>query len=686
MSTSRFQVEIIHHSTNNAARDFASRLFALLACDTSKPGETSPNIPVCVWSSSGAVATLLETVRAKISRRVWIVFIDRALWEENEWSAWVSELAHEAEEYVEKHHFIPVVTEETVGAVKSMIGIRNYVFQAPAAKHEEFIHEILLSLIYFLVPEQPCYYVFLSYVRSEGKAWRDRLKEMINSYPFLQAFYDEQDLIAGAQFRQRFEVAISSAAFVAIQTDLYSSRNETTREFDFAKKHGRPIIILNALKHGEGRSYPYMGNCRTLRARNRMSLLPFMTLLLREILEFETFKQTFARITASREQSKDVKLVKTYRPPELYLLASQARPLVNDSSKGGRSIFLYPDPPITPSEINTLHRFSPDFSYLTAVQYSALGERVWSGRDQNEWQPLKGKRIQLSASPAISELGELGYMPYHFEHCLIDFARHLIALGATLVFGGGFGKNEIGAWLVRIVETYGFSERSQAAQIQARLPYPLWRSVMKKTDLERLEQSIAVSREPAPDDVSHWTRGGRSFPTEKTEAADFKRKFVWARSLSATRASIASDVHAVVLIGGKPTGYVGKYPGVIEEALQALSAGKPLYTLGYLGGCAHRIALALTGQKETRWDDYAGFKPDPESCAFLKFYNERCPEPDRADFDLVRDLLAGHLPMMNNGLLREENKELGCSTDLMSSLELVTRGLIQKFTEMEPSE
>jgi len=38
------------------------------------------------------------------------------------------------------------------------------------------------------------------------------------------------------------------------------------------------------------------------------------------------------------------------------------------------------------------------------------------------------------------------------------------------------------------------------------------------------------------------------------------------------------------MLGGRTLGYKGKYPGLVEEALITLQAGKPLFLLGGFAG------------------------------------------------------------------------------------------------------
>ena len=68
-----------------------------------------------------------------------------------------------------------------------------------------------------------------------------------------------------------------------------------------------------------------------------------------------------------------------------------------------------------------------------------------------------------------------------------------------------------------------------------------------------------------------------------------------ARGLTAMRRFMTQHSHARVLIGGKRSGFTGRLPGLMEEALLALQADVPipLYLAAGFGGATLDIARAL---------------------------------------------------------------------------------------------
>ena len=74
-----------------------------------------------------------------------------------------------------------------------------------------------------------------------------------------------------------------------------------------------------------------------------------------------------------------------------------------------------------------------------------------------------------------------------------------------------------------------------------------------------------------------------------------------ATAYSAMRLFMAADGDARVVLGGKTRGYAGHFPGIAEETLYCLLAGKPVVGLRCFGGCADEVVQALlTGVQPER--------------------------------------------------------------------------------------
>ena len=68
-----------------------------------------------------------------------------------------------------------------------------------------------------------------------------------------------------------------------------------------------------------------------------------------------------------------------------------------------------------------------------------------------------------------------------------------------------------------------------------------------------------------------------------------------ADSFTVLRLFMAADEDARVALGGKIDDYMGHFPGIAEETLYSLAAGKPVIELAAFGGCAGDVAQVLLG-------------------------------------------------------------------------------------------
>lgn len=69
----------------------------------------------------------------------------------------------------------------------------------------------------------------------------------------LRSFFDANDLQPGIDWDQELRAKASTSALLGIRTDLYPSREWCQREILIAKRHGMPVIIMDAPGKGEER-------------------------------------------------------------------------------------------------------------------------------------------------------------------------------------------------------------------------------------------------------------------------------------------------------------------------------------------------------------------------------------------------------------------------------------------------
>ena len=151
------------------------------------------------------------------------------------------------------------------------------------------------------------------------------------------------------------------------------------------------------------------------------------------------------------------------------------------------------------------------------------------------------------------------------------------------------------------------SSREAAADAQPLLwnllPWPK-RPYLPEQDLEQLSSTLRVEVAGLPKELQavddEARRGGPD---------NVLYQYVRARGLTFLRHRLNTVSHVRFCLGGRVSGYAGRYPGVIEEAFLAITDKKALYLAGFLGGATKQVVDAIEGKQMT--DDFC--RPTPTS-------------------------------------------------------------------------
>jgi hypothetical protein len=129
------------------------------------------------------------------------------------------------------------------------------------------------------------------------------------------------------------------------------------------------------------------------------------------------------------------------------------------------------------------------------------------------------------------------------------------------------------------------------------------------------------------------------------------------------------------------TGFKGKYPGLLEEALLAMRSDKPLYLVGGFGGCTRAIVDALKGATPEAFTE-AFQMQEPLYKAIVERYRTDVADKKTTPIDYAGELqflrtrgVAG----LNNGLSADENETLFTSKNLPEIVHLILKGLTHRL-------
>ncbi|MBV9490021.1 MAG: TIR domain-containing protein [Verrucomicrobia bacterium] len=501
--------------------------------------------------------------------------------------------------------------------------------------------------------------VFLSHAKLDGELFATRMRDWLRANSGLDSFFDASDIPPGTDFGRILEKEVRHAAFLALQSDVYSSRVWCRRELLFAKRYQVPILIVNALEKGEARSFPYSGNSPTMRWAGDMA--PIVEKLLLEVLLYRYFNGLIKSMAHLRPELDNGQYWVFPRPPELLTLQQVLPPDQPNATA------IYPDPTLTKEELEILRRDHPDCRLLTPI-------RTHPETSAETSEPVKRSLIAFSVSEA-EDWNALGLDRLHQDDAFVELSRYLLVSGANLAYGGDLRRGGYTEILWQLVQSY----RDQETNVFPMRHYQAWpislsMDVSQQARLKSVLQSLPVG---LPDEVR--TRFGLD-PENNLAPTGTEALYIWGRCLTAMRERMSREADARILIGGRLTGFKGRYPGLIEEACLTLREKKPLFLAGGFGGCAQALVAWMQGSPENA----LRFRGQPEYRSLEDFYGKeveagKCPRTAAIDFDeldaTLVDPSATISKRLNNGLSQEDNELLFKTRDLPLMVHLVLKGL-----------
>ena len=233
---------------------------------------------------------------------------------------------------------------------------------------------------------------------------------------------------------------------------------------------------------------------------------------------------------------------------------------------------------------------------------------------------------------------------------------------------------------------YGFARRVQppvplapanaAAEAQPLLrnllPWPD-KPVLSERDLEQLSSTLRIESVGLPRELQAFDEEARH-----TDPNNPLYQYIRARGLTFLRHRLNDACHVRLCLGGRRSGFAGRYPGVIEEAFLAVTDKKPLYLASFLGGATEQVVDAIEGKQME--DDFCRTTP------LQALYNappvKESDAATRGDRIIDRTAVwrvfaeAGREKLSAaNGLTPEENDELLHTPVIDRTIELVLIGL-----------
>lgn len=230
-------------------------------------------------------------------------------------------------------------------------------------------------------------------------------------------------------------------------------------------------------------------------------------------------------------------------------------------------------------------------------------------------EPLSQTIVALSISES-PDMAPLGLAEEHLIDAMAETARHLLALGARLAYGGDLRAGGFTELLFELVARHRRDADlgDTRAAILSYLPWPAHRT--KSADELR---SLANELEGLAE-VKFLDQRGQEIPVDAlgARAPTTPSTAELADSLTAMRDVVTREANFRIVLGGRVQNFSGRMPGIAEEALSSLNAAQPLFVLGGFGGCARDITediglappRAGTARAWPERQQFAGFTPE----------------------------------------------------------------------------
>lgn len=273
--------------------------------------------------------------------------------------------------------------------------------------------------------------------------------------------------------------------------------------------------------------------------------------------------------------------------------------------------------------------------------------------------------ISIAESP---DLGRLGFSELHLRDYLIELSRYMLASGYTLAYGGDLREGGFSESLFDLVSTYKGRNGQTAPRIQSYLAWPL-HLPLEVVTMAQLKSYADLHRMPMPE-------GADVDPNTFLEPDSPQNRHIWARSLTAMRTAMDAVSHARIQMGGKFSGFNGKYPGVVEEAMIALKNDTPTFLIGAFGGATGAVIRALKGEAVPELSADFQFQ-NADYAAMRTLYNaEPSTQATPIDYAALQAFFAAQgVAGLQNGLSMEENEVLFTSIQLPEIIVLILKGL-----------
>ena len=489
------------------------------------------------------------------------------------------------------------------------------------------------------IPDSDLNGIYPQGVVAKVKAWADKTK--------LGHFV--HDLQSGEPWDQKIREQVRSGAVLMIRTEHYSNREWTQWEVLEAKRFSTPIVCLDACIKTQPQGSIIFDNvprviypsneehcdATTLNDLQSHAIIEALNLLVDISLKQQiwnhqftsqknaTFDTVLRHLNQKRESCEKKKHFITHLPqsPEPALIPKIINSIPFHCSADKHIWVLHPDPPLLPAEYDmitdlcslagldreNIHLATPHSLFL---ELSPIVGKNTTAKDASE---AEVNRITLGISASYAEdLHAFGLRSLHVESAIDKTAKALILAGGKITYAGqpGIYSPNIALNLLNAAQLTLTLTRLHSRFQHTTGPYtPTIVVNLTPPYLCPPDHGARDQATPRPEstasygEVTAFNVSKRDHDLSSTDLLSDTFGEASAQILSKLRRSLPDLCDARLAISGKvfpisetnPDGYQGEMPGIIEESLYTLRAGKPLFVAGGFGGAAAVLSDIING-------------------------------------------------------------------------------------------
>lgn len=466
----------------------------------------------------------------------------------------------------------------------------------------------------------------------------------------LDTFFDVYDIQADSEWNSSIRERARTSALLMVRTDNYSSREWTQREVFEAKQAGMPIVCLSALNAGESRGSFLLDHVPTIacpqipkgwappegtQAEDPVdeAIVAALNRLVDEALKFALWRcqeipahVNLAKANTTQSTSKNHPGFDCAPPtaPEPTVLLKFIQEHRQTYGNDKHLWLIHPDPPLLPAEQDFLVDLCVQAGYekgqvylMTPRSFFAAGGVL--GADEptlttpllSQDRPVTGKTLGISMALA-DDLASIGLSPTHLESAVAEVSQMMLIGGGSLLYAGAPGTHvpDLTTAIMDTVSSYTASVKAYTHLSGDPEQHDIHPGDMFSLAVPYVVLNTSESIKRLDEAANHFSGYASILVLDENglKIEDFDDLPPWqgdsnetARALHHIRQALPQYCDARLLIGGKtqrksennPDGYIGNFPGIVEEALYTLRAAQPLYIAGGFGGAAALLAREL---------------------------------------------------------------------------------------------